>query len=150
MEFGEALTALFNGQRVARKGWNGKNMWLYFVRDSLVDQENLVNEASQMPIAGDSGVVVFNGHIDMKTADGSITVGWAPSQPDMQAKDWHILGLPEDLPAIDNDGQPVETNEFIITDKTTNSEVIRFLIDRTGGGPESKHNLLMLVANSRH
>ena len=30
-------------------------------------------------------------HIDMKTSDGSITIGWAPSQDDMLAEDWQIF-----------------------------------------------------------
>ena len=32
-----------------------------------------------------------NWNIDMKTADGSITIGWAPSQVDMLAEDWQTF-----------------------------------------------------------
>ena len=35
--------------------------------------------------------IKFNDHIDMKTADGSITIGWAPSQVDMLAEDWQTF-----------------------------------------------------------
>ena len=31
MDFGDAVRALKDGKRVARKGWNGKGMFLYFV-----------------------------------------------------------------------------------------------------------------------
>jgi hypothetical protein len=31
MNFGQAIEALRQGKRVARKGWNGKDMWLRLV-----------------------------------------------------------------------------------------------------------------------
>ena len=31
MNFGEAIIALKQGKKVARKGWNGKGMFLYLV-----------------------------------------------------------------------------------------------------------------------
>ena len=31
MNFGQALQALKDGERVCRSGWNGKGMWLYHV-----------------------------------------------------------------------------------------------------------------------
>lgn len=96
MNFGQALEALKLGSVVAREGWYGKGMFIYLVRGTLVDKERLRNEAythlKDCDSCGDgTGTVTINGHIDMKTADGSITVGWAPSQTDMIAEDWNIL-----------------------------------------------------------
>jgi len=36
---------------------------------------------------------VFNilPHLDMKTADGSIQIGWLASQTDMLADDWRVV-----------------------------------------------------------
>lgn len=91
MSFSAALEALKAGKRVARKGWNGKGMFIYLVKETLVDKEFLRNEASLMPICDNTGVAHFNAHIDMKTADNKVTVGWNPSQVDMFAEDWEIL-----------------------------------------------------------
>lgn len=91
MNFGQAIEALKNGKKVARKGWNGKGMFLYFVRGTLVDKEFLRNEASLMPICDNTDVAHFNAHIDMKTADGSVCIGWLASQTDMLAEDWVVV-----------------------------------------------------------
>lgn len=90
MNFGKAIEFLKEGKKVARNGWNGKGMFLYLVRGTLVDKEFLRNEASLMPISDNTGVVHFNSHIDMKTADNKVTVGWNPSQVDMLSEDWEV------------------------------------------------------------
>lgn len=93
MDFGKALEALKNGKKVARTGWNGKGMYLYLVHGTTVDKENLRNEASQilpndeMAMHG-TGVAEFLPHIDMRTANGDICIGWLASQTDMLAEDW--------------------------------------------------------------
>lgn len=91
MSFGLAIEALKKGLRVARKGWNGKGMFLYLVRGRSVDKEFTVNEASIQPIFDNTDVAHFNSHIDMKTADGSVCVGWLASQTDMLADDWVVV-----------------------------------------------------------
>ena len=93
MDFGKAIEALKHGKRVAREGWNGKGMFLYLVRGTLVDQENLRNEASQHPIEdkNETGTVTFLSHIDMYTASGEVCIGWLASQTDMLSEDWLIL-----------------------------------------------------------
>jgi hypothetical protein len=91
MNFGQALEALKEGKKVARKGWNGKKMFIYLVHQTLVDKEFLRNEASNMPICDNTGVAKFNSHIDMKTADGSVCIGWLASQTDMLAEDWEVV-----------------------------------------------------------
>ena len=100
MNFGEALQALKVGKMVARKGWNGKGMFIYLVAGRLVKHEDFRNEAAEAiklayKIEGNIDNTpsdrYINSHIDMKAADGHITVGWNPSQPDMVAEDWEIL-----------------------------------------------------------
>lgn len=87
MDFAGAITELKAGKAVARAGWNGKGMYVYLVKGSLVNE--LRGEAAQhVGQPGEGNAQVISGHIDMKTADGSITCGWAPSQPDMLAEDW--------------------------------------------------------------
>ena len=96
-DFGHALSLLKQGKAVARKGWNGKGMFIYKVEASDPTYEQLrgrCKDAIDYVHAKDSEMhsvhetVHINAHIDMKAADGSIVVGWLASQTDMQADDW--------------------------------------------------------------
>ena len=96
MSFGLALEALKKGMKVSRRGWNGRGMYLYLVQGSLVDKENLINEASFILPKDDvamhgTGVACFLSHIDMRTASGDVCIGWNASQVDMLADDWEIV-----------------------------------------------------------
>ncbi|MCQ4363049.1 DUF2829 domain-containing protein [Mycobacterium gordonae] len=93
MNFGEAIEALKSGEKVARKGWNGKGMFVYFVQGTDIKAVDLrgaalkhVGYSQESP----DSVVKVSGHIDMKAADGSIVVGWLASQTDVLAEDWEI------------------------------------------------------------
>ena len=80
MDFGKAIEALKQSKKVARKGWNGKNMFIF-----IADGEDLTRCmcSKGMPPCKDS--------ICMLTADGEIVVGWLASQTDMLAEDWEII-----------------------------------------------------------
>lgn len=93
MTFGEALDKLNLGYSVARKGWNGKGMFIYEVKGSIIPATNLRNEAlKHVGMKREEGDTVrVNSHIDMLAADGSIVVGWLASQTDMLAIDWEVL-----------------------------------------------------------
>lgn len=70
MNFGKALEALKEGKKVARSGWNGKDMWLEL----------------QVP---DSGSKMTLPYIYMKTACDNL-VPWLASQTDVLSEDWDI------------------------------------------------------------
>lgn len=98
--FSEALTWLRNGYRVARKGWNGKNMCIYLTEESDVPfhkmkpavQEALIScRSEELHLDKCEPCIHINPHIDLVCADGSITCGWVASQTDMTAKDWMIV-----------------------------------------------------------
>ena len=91
MDFGEALKALKDGKAVARKGWNGKGMFLTLQNGSEVDGTNMRNEPARK-YYGDNKVKIYP-HIDMKAADGTYVVGWLASQTDMLAEDWCIVDV---------------------------------------------------------
>lgn len=74
--FGEAIKYLKRGMKVARKGWNGKGMYLF-----IADGEDLTSCLS----AGD---FKCTSSVCMKTAQNVICVGWLASQSDMLAEDW--------------------------------------------------------------
>lgn len=87
MSFGDAIVLLKQGRKVARKGWNGKGMWLVLAPGSLVK----IKQGTTYSHAGLSGDVLINGHIDMKTATGEMQPGWLASQTDMLAEDWIVV-----------------------------------------------------------
>ena len=88
LTFGHAIDYLKLGCKLARKGWNGKGMYIYLQEGSTISSDDARNKH-----LFDLGVmkIILNPHIDMKTADGSITIGWAPSQVDMLSSDWGVV-----------------------------------------------------------
>lgn len=88
MKFGEIIEVCKDGQhRAARKGWNGKNMYIYIEIGKTIPFESL-REPVRSWIATDMKVLP---HWNMKSADGSIVVGWLASQTDMLSDDWEII-----------------------------------------------------------
>ena len=92
LDFGDALRALKAGGRVYRAGWNGKGMWLALSGPlagkripaaQFWSQHNA--EYAAQTIDCSANVLPC---ITMKTADGSILMGWLASQTDMLAEDW--------------------------------------------------------------
>ena len=87
MNFGQALEALKEGRRVARAGWNGKGMFLFLVPGSTFE----VNRPPLLGIYPEGSRVRYHAHIDIKAADGQV-LPWGPSQADMLAEDWTLVG----------------------------------------------------------
>jgi len=83
--FGKALEALKEGQKIARSGWNGKNMFLLLANN--IDFETKANLECVSHLSGKLTVE----SIVMKTADDKFVVGWLASQTDMLAEDWKIV-----------------------------------------------------------
>jgi hypothetical protein len=86
LSFGDALVYLKAGKKVARKGWNGKGMFLFLVEGSTFK----VNRPPLLGIYEEGTEVKYHAHIDMKTADGQV-VPWLASQTDMLASDWEVV-----------------------------------------------------------
>lgn len=89
MDFGMAIVALKRGLCVARKGWNGKGMFLTLQQGSEVDGDSMRNEGAKNFYSGCKCSIAP--HIDMKAADGTYVVGWLASQTDMLAEDWEVV-----------------------------------------------------------
>ena len=86
MDFGDAIKAVKQGNKIARMGWNGKGMFLFLVSGSTFK----VNRAPLLGIYPEGTEINYCPHIDMKTADDKI-VPWLASQSDVLAEDWIIL-----------------------------------------------------------
>jgi hypothetical protein len=80
MDFGQALRALKEGKRVARKGWNGTGMWLKL-------QKPDANSKMTLPYVYIEYPVNPNHHA---YPNGS-RCPWLASQTDMLSEDWFML-----------------------------------------------------------
>jgi hypothetical protein len=85
-DFSFALFALKEGNKLAREGWNGKQMFIFLVPGSKFQ----VNRAPLLGIYPEGTEISYLPHIDMRTATGEI-VPWLASQSDLMAEDWVIV-----------------------------------------------------------
>ena len=89
-----ALLMLKYGANMQRNNWDDKDMFIYLTTGSKVSAAHVRPDTAKH-IFGDNQIedatIKIKPHIDMKTSDGSITIGWAPSQDDMLAEDWQIF-----------------------------------------------------------
>ncbi len=81
MNFGDAITALRDGQKVDRTGWNGEGMYLELVVTKTTGQHQ--------QIIGNKGKdsLQMRDFIMIKTAQND-HVPWTASQSDVLAEDW--------------------------------------------------------------
>ena len=86
MTFGLAIEMMKKGKKVAREGWNGKGMFLYYVPVASYTPCTPIGEEC----ATDNGKVPYGAYIAMKTAQGNV-VPWLASQTDMLAEDWVVV-----------------------------------------------------------
>ena len=82
-DFSTALRFIKSGKRMARAGWNGKDMFVFLVPGSVFQ----VNRAPLLGIYPEGTTINYHAHIDMKTAQGYV-VPWLASQADLLADDW--------------------------------------------------------------
>lgn len=75
--FSVALDLLKQGNKITRKGWNGKGMWLMLIPKSHWETTRGLEMLNGLPWVG------------MKTVDDKF-VPWLPSQTDLFANDWMI------------------------------------------------------------
>lgn len=87
MTFSEALRKLKEGNKIARSGWNGKDMFLVLVPAEAWDvQYDVLNYTfDDFPKFPQTAP-----WIGMKTADNKF-VPWLASQTDILADDWLIV-----------------------------------------------------------
>lgn len=89
--FGQAVECLKLGFKVARKGWNGKGMWLWLKHETMVKSEWCHDTALKAIADQNGGEIHALGTICMKTADNKILTGWLASQTDMLSEDWVLV-----------------------------------------------------------
>ena len=91
MTFGWAIKALKAGKKVARKGWNGKGMFLWLKPAATVKAEWCKDPMLKGLAEANGGEIEALGTICMFTAQKQILSGWLASQTDMLSEDWEIV-----------------------------------------------------------
>lgn len=81
--FGNALELLKKGNKVARKGWNGKNQYIQLAT-------GISYKASDGEIVNCEHKAIGNKAIAFVGTSG-VQMGWLASQADMLAEDWVVV-----------------------------------------------------------
>ena len=93
MSFGIAIEAAKRGYKVARKGWNGKGMWVIYNPGSK-GETHAMFEGSVYKNHGVDECEILP-HFDMYTVNASgrraMLPGWLVSQSDIDSNDWEII-----------------------------------------------------------
>ena len=83
LTFGLAIEALKKGFKVARKGWNGKGMFVYYVPPASY-------KATTEIVKKQFGELVeYNAYLAIKNVNGTVST-WVPSINDVLSEDWEI------------------------------------------------------------
>lgn len=84
-DFGGALEWLRAGHRVARCGWNGKDVFVYMVPAAAYPAKTKAAKA----YFGEDALVPYNAYFALKGVDGNVST-WVPSVTDCLAEDWFV------------------------------------------------------------
>ena len=89
MTFGLAIEALKKGLKVARKGWNGKGMFVVYQK--AYPQGIPCNKQTAEAWGIKEGdLFVCNPYLQIKNVNGSHSM-WVPSIGDVLSEDWYIV-----------------------------------------------------------
>lgn len=102
MNFGQAVSALKEGKRVQREGWNGKGLFVFMQVPSIIGKD-IVPKMQSLPqsvkdefmrrFANESeqlDAIYYDNQLALVNTSNLIT-GWAPSVSDSLAEDWVVL-----------------------------------------------------------
>ena len=87
LDFGTAINLIQRNKKVAREGWNGKGMFIYYVPAGEYEPKTKV---AANYCTAENGLVPYRDYIAMKTVDGTV-VPWLASQTDILGRDWYIV-----------------------------------------------------------
>lgn len=86
MNFGQAIEALKNSKKVARKCWNGKGMFVYYVPAGNFKSYTEIGKS----IADKDDLVHYNPYFAIKNVNSTVST-WVPSINDCLAEDWYVV-----------------------------------------------------------
>ena len=83
MTFGEAIENMKKGEKVARRGWNGKKQYIQLAT-------GISDKTAQGEIVNCEHDAIGNKAIAFVGTSG-VQMGWLASQADMLAEDWELV-----------------------------------------------------------
>lgn len=83
MNFGLALEELKNGNKVARKGWNGKGQYIELAKNISYKNSNGETVNAEHESIGNKAIAFVG--------TSGVQLGWLASQADMLADDWEVV-----------------------------------------------------------
>jgi hypothetical protein len=86
MNFGQATELLKAGYKVARKGWNGKGMFVYLVPAASYPAQTRAAKSH----FGEGAMVPYNAYLAIKNVDETVST-WVPSVNDCLSEDWTVI-----------------------------------------------------------
>lgn len=86
LTFGLAVEVVKLGKKIARVGWNGKGMFVYYVPANKYPFSTEVGKS----LADEDGKVSYNAYLAIKNVNGTVST-WVPSINDVLAEDWLIV-----------------------------------------------------------
>ncbi len=86
--FGDAIALMKKGAKIARVGWNGAGMFVYYVASNSYPVSGNPNSAVKGLFEND--MVPYRAYMALKTAQNDIAM-WSPSGSDALAEDWIVL-----------------------------------------------------------
>ena len=81
MNFGDAIELIKQGKKVARKGWNGKGMFVYYIP---ANEYKTTTDVAKKEF-GDKAS--YNPYMAIKNVNGTVST-WVPSVNDCLSEDW--------------------------------------------------------------
>lgn len=88
LNFGDAIKALKDGKAIARTGWNGKGMFIYYVPGGdYQTQTHIAKKAFGVSVK-------YNPYLAIKNVNDTVST-WIPSVNDVLAEDWFIKNIVE-------------------------------------------------------
>ena len=91
MRFSNALVECMDGKKITRLDWNGRNMYVYFVKPHRIPVKDWRGDIPLTDSERLRGYVEIAGHFDMMNAQGLRIIGWLASQTDMASDKWIVL-----------------------------------------------------------
>lgn len=89
LRFGEAIRKAQAGKKIARKGWNGRNMFVAYQK-GYPDGIPCNKQTAEAWGMNEGDLFVCNPYLQIRCANGSHSM-WTPSIDDILAEDWYIV-----------------------------------------------------------
>ena len=126
MDFGKAVNICKAGRSIRRRGWNGKDQFVFYVPEA-----KMFPNTKLMRVYSDNGLITFRDFLAMKTVDGTI-VPWVASQSDLLADDWECYFKKAEKPKqnpLKNFPSPVWYSDDDMSLKAVNWRIKRRVCD---------------------